>query len=156
MTFDEAVPVVLRDVPLAVLAQAEDHHDELLREFALISLGRAGDPATDLPDRLRALTARHGERFPGVDGDTERQRALALARGAAHADLSFAVLPAAARQAAELLALLEEADQYCRQGTHLLTLAAPANAARLRRWYLTQVIDQVAGRAPVSWLEYRD
>lgn len=52
-------------------------------------------------------------------------------------------------------AMLDEADEFCRQGKHLLTLAADEELVRFRRWYLAQFIDQAEGKPPVAWPDYQ-
>ena len=44
-------------------------------------------------------------------------------------------------------AIFDEADAYCRSGEHLLSLATPPDALRFRRWFLGQMVDQIAGGA---------
>ena len=50
--------------------------------------------------------------------------------------------------------MLDEADRYCRQGRHLLTLATPDDLLAYRRWYLREIAEQLAGAAPVPWPVY--
>jgi hypothetical protein len=50
--------------------------------------------------------------------------------------------------------MLDEADEYCRSGQHLLTLAADDEIVRFRHWYLEQFIAQIAGEQPVAWPDY--
>jgi hypothetical protein len=49
--------------------------------------------------------------------------------------------------------LLEEVDMRCRAG-QLLTLAAPRREAQARRWFLTELARQSAGRQPRPWPDY--
>jgi hypothetical protein len=51
--------------------------------------------------------------------------------------------------------MLDEADEYCRQGKHLLTLASDDELVRFRWWFLDQIIDQAAGKPPVAWPDYK-
>ena len=53
--------------------------------------------------------------------------------------------------AAEFDALLDEADDYCRAGETLLTLATPAPALAFRRWFLGEFVRQAAGEPPRPW-----
>ncbi len=49
-------------------------------------------------------------------------------------------------------AVFDEADAYCREGEHLLTLATPPDALAYRHWVLEEFIAQIEdGRAPVPW-----
>ena len=47
--------------------------------------------------------------------------------------------------------MIDEADDYCRQGEHLLTLASPPDCIAYREWYLGQVVGQL-GRRPAGRL----
>ena len=61
-------------------------------------------------------------------------------------------MPGAAAEASQALGdMLDQADAFCRDGSHLLTLAADADVVAFRWWYLRQFIDQIAGAAPVPW-----
>jgi hypothetical protein len=46
--------------------------------------------------------------------------------------------------------MLDETDAFCRDGT-LLTLAPAEDVVAFRRWYLTQVIEQLEGRPAQPW-----
>ena len=50
--------------------------------------------------------------------------------------------------------MLDEADDYCRAGRHLLNLATPDELRAFRSWYLGQVRDQLAGGPPEPWPEH--
>ena len=47
--------------------------------------------------------------------------------------------------------MLEEADDYCRRGDHLLTLATPEEERRFRRWFIGEFVDQIEGKPPTPW-----
>ena len=47
--------------------------------------------------------------------------------------------------------MLDEADEYCRRGDHLLTLATPPEELRFRRWFISEFVDQVNGAPPTPW-----
>jgi hypothetical protein len=50
--------------------------------------------------------------------------------------------------------MLDEVDEFCRQGKHLLTLATPPELVAYRRWYLGEFIAQLAGRPATPWPDY--
>jgi len=50
--------------------------------------------------------------------------------------------------------MLDEADDYCRRGDHLLTLATPAEELRFRRWFVGEFVEQLGGAAPTPWPAY--
>ena len=143
------VPVVLRDLPLELARRSDEHQADLLREFALLSLD-PGDHA-EVPRRLLALVAELEERYSEASAAVDRDRSEAEARGARSMDLVVTVPGSAAASARRLLALLEEADDYCRDGEHLLTLESDPEVVAFRRWYLGEFAAQVEGRPPTPW-----
>jgi hypothetical protein len=108
-------------------------------------------PSQILADSIEQLNADFG----GVSTTQEQQLFDAAAAGEVVIDdLEFA-LPAAAGPACIVLGdMLEEADDYCRAGQHLLTLASSDEVVRFRRWYLVEMVRQLDGAAPVPWPEY--
>ena len=61
-------------------------------------------------------------------------------------------IPVEAGPASQILNdMIDEADEYCRRGQHLLTLESPADCVAYRRWYLGEVVGQLAGADPVPW-----
>ena len=147
-TTEDLVEVHLIGVPLEERQRAAQHFDELMREFALM----AGDAtAGTVPSRLlelrNALLARFSSFLAGAGAEMD----AALARGATSIDVHYRVPASIGTAAAQLDALLDEADEYCRSGDHLLTLAAPERAVRFRRWYLGEFVRQVAGQPPEPW-----
>jgi anti-anti-sigma factor len=140
--------VHLLGVPLALHDRSAAHHDALLREFALI---RSTERKGSVPDRLLALLA-------DLDGRYRTQRAgptavleAARARGDDRVDLVYHVPSAIGATARELDDLLQEADAYCREGRHLMTVAAPADVILYRRWFISQFSDQLAGQPARAW-----
>jgi hypothetical protein len=156
----DLVEVRLLRFPLAVFQQARQHNDELLREFALLSFGRSepGDaPATasaGVPARLVALVAELNGTYGGAAADVNAERDAAIAAGRSEIDLTYRVPASVAAATRHLGELLDEADAYCREGQHLLTLETPPEALRFRRWYLGQFQAQVAGEPPQPWPDY--
>ena len=56
--------------------------------------------------------------------------------------------------ATALLALLDEADEFCRSGQHLLTVVSTPEVRRYRHWYLSEFVRQIGGDEPVPWPAY--
>ena len=142
--------VRLLGFPLDVHLLAVEHHEELMREFRLMSLDppRAGDVPHRLVELIAELTAVYG----GVTGATDAERDAARARGETTIDLTYRVPPDVGAACRRLDAMLDEADEFCR-ADHLLTLAAPPEIAAMRKWYLTEFANQLDGAAPVPWSE---
>ena len=150
--------VVLRIVglPVPVHLRASEHGDELMREFALIAAGSAdGAGNTGVPARLTALVDELRGRFAGFTLQPETELAEAAALGADSIDLEYRLPPEAIQAAADLGAMLDEADDFCRRGD-LLTLATPPEPLAYRRWFLGEFARQVAGEAPVAWADWDD
>jgi hypothetical protein len=143
------VTVRLRDAPVRIWRRSSEHHDELMREMALLAL--APEPAHDLPRRLVELVEVLGTTYAGASARPEQEREAALAAGLDRIDLAFEV-PASAGEAAQALgAILREAEEFCRTGGALLTLAQPEVQERFNRWYLDEVSRQIAGEEPTPW-----
>ena len=137
--------------PLALFARAQEHHADLLREFAYVA--EPADP-DDVPDRLILISESLRTRFGAFTAGPEADRDAAAARGDDTVDLEFRVPPDVAAAAAELGHLLDEADDYCRRGD-LLTLSTPPELLTFRQWYLDEFRRQVAGEPPTPWAEYQ-
>jgi hypothetical protein len=82
--------------------------------------------------------------------DHEIEREEALARGETARDMVIKVPPSAADASRELDRMLDETDAFCRDGT-LLTLAPPDDVVAFRRWYLSELIEQLEGRPATPW-----
>jgi len=149
----DLVEVHLLALDLADLHQAEAHHDELFREFALIA---AANPSAghEVPARLLALIEELTEQFTGFTSGTQEELAAATARGDQEIDIVFTVPRRVDEAVTRFADLLTAADDYCRQGD-LLTLAPPPDAVAFRDWYLGEFVAQSRGSDPTPWPEYR-
>ena len=149
----ELVEVRLVGLPVQVWADTQEHTDGLLREFALL---RAGDEQThDVPAKLLALVDDLEQRYAGTNEEQRTALFDAAAAGETSLDLSYFTPPAAAQACIDLDRMLDAADDYCRRGEHLLTLATPAEQVAFRKWYLSEFVAQLGGAAPTPWPEYR-
>jgi hypothetical protein len=150
------VAVRLLELPVDLQSAAQEHMDGLQREFALLVEGRrqAGEDQHELPDRLLEVIQALDNRYASFVARPEAELEAARQAGKTRIDLVYEVPTAAAGAARELGSILDQADDYCREGEHLLTLAAPEPVARYRRWFIEQFVEQIAGAEPVSWPEY--
>lgn len=144
----DRVAVRLLRFPLRAYARATEHYEDLFREFALMAAS-ASEHRHAVPGRLTALIETLGRRYP-LQAEAVEERAAALARGDLEGDFEITVPRSGAEASAILDEMLDEADDYCRAG-ELLTLAAPVQVVEFRRWYLQEVIAQVAGRPATPW-----
>jgi hypothetical protein len=143
------VEVRLLRLPLQVWHRTQEHVDGLLREFALIAQdpeARAATPGR-LLDLVKEVTAGYG----GFSAEQRKAMEAAFDRNESEIDLTYQIPPAAAAAAQQLGDMLDEADEYCRRGDHLLTLATPPEELRFRRWFISEFVDQVNGAPPTPW-----
>jgi hypothetical protein len=147
--------VRILELPLAVQARAQEQHAELMREFALLAIdGPVARAGHDVPQRLIQLIDDLSTRFGGIGTAADSELAAAADRGADSVDLVYHV-PTSVADACELFSgRLDEADDFCRAGERLLTLAAAADLVAFRHWYLGEFTRQVRGAAPMSWPQY--
>ena len=148
----DLVTVELLALPLRIHRQSSEHSDGLFRELALVL--RSENDESSVPARLLRLIDELHASFGAFGTGPNAALADALARGDEEIDLVYQV-PARVREAAiDLDVLLDEADAFCRQGEHLLTLATPPRLVAFRKWFLREFAAQVAGAAPTPWPEY--
>lgn len=142
----DLVEVRLLELPVAGHQFASQHIDELLREFSYLDAGELAVPA-------RLLGLRHDlqARFGAFTAGPGNEIGAAVERGLSSIDLTYRIPPEVGGLARQAVDLLEEADEYCRQGDHLLTLAAPPAAVKYRRWFFGEFTRQCAGEAPIPW-----
>jgi anti-sigma B factor antagonist len=146
--------VVLHGLPLEQHRRTAQHHAALQREFALLAAAEPDE--LSVPSRLMALSVDLGDRFSGFAVQPQAALAAAAAAGSVAVDLEYLVPVEVVEASRQLIALLDEADAYCRAGAHLLTLASPPDVVRYRTWFLEEFIGQLGGRPPIPWLEYAD
>ena len=159
-TVDDALPedlitVQILGLPVDVHLEAQQQNDELTRELVLVAeqLRQEGDSAA-LPVRFVEVVSTLSTRYSMFTAAQEQQLRTAIESGAERLDMTYRVPRSAAAAAAHLGDILDEADEYCRRGKLLLTLATPAKLVTYRRWFLYQFVSQAAGGPPVSWVEY--
>lgn len=153
MSTERLAEVRIVGLPLDVYKIAAEHFDELKREFAL--LRAEAETADSIPNKLVTVSDQLTTRYSGFTTTPNDVRDKALRRGDATVDLVYSVPLSVKEACVELEKLLDEADEFCRRGQHLLTLAAPPEVADFRRWFLDEFVNQIGGEAPMSWEEYR-
>jgi hypothetical protein len=152
----DLVDVHMLGLPVRVWARSQEQHDALMREFALMSMPtEEGERARHVPTRLAVLIAQLNDDFAGVSTEQEQELYAASDAGTESLDQVYRVPAAAGPASRQLGQMLDEADDYCRQGKHLLTLASDEELVRFRWWFLDQFVDQAAGKPPVAWSDYK-
>ncbi|HEX3824696.1 MAG TPA: ATP-binding protein [Mycobacteriales bacterium] len=139
--------VCLSALPVAVYLAAEEHHDALMREFALLLRARR---STKVSPRLMELAASLAEQF-GV-GNEQRRAQVEAARRSGQRTVDVVMLFPAGSQDRVLAvaAALNEVDAFCARGD-LLTPPSTPVVKRFRRWYTDEVVRQISGLASRSW-----
>jgi hypothetical protein len=150
----ELVDVHLVGIPLRLQEEATEHFAELMREFTHLAAGQEDTDHQDVPARLLALQAALDGRFVAFTQAQQDEMEAAIARGDGTLDQHYRLPAEAGTAAAELDAMLDEADAYCAAGDYLLTLTTPPGALAYRRWLLGQFADQAVGRPAVSWPDW--
>ncbi len=145
----DLVHVRLLGFPLDVYSRASEHHEELMREFQLLAI-RPPDGGHEVPRRLIQLVQEVNDRYAGTTDMPNKQRDEALARGERRVDLDYEVPTTITEDVVRVGQLLDEADEYCRQG-ELLTLATPPEYVRFRRWLFGEFGRQLQGEEPLAW-----
>lgn len=141
------VEVRIVGLPLDIYRETAEHTDELLREFALI---REAEHHV-VPRRLLELVDELTSQFSGFTTQQENEIRAAVERGDPSMDLVYRVPAAARKGALELGNMLDEADEFCREGKELLTLAATPRELAFRRWFLDEFVGQIDGADPRAW-----
>ena len=159
-------PVVLHEVrllqvPIAVHARAQEHNAELMREMYLIAQQRhheAEESGTvkELPARLVELVEALTGEFAALTTAQDRLLDDAIAQGVPEIDVTYQIPVAASPAAQQLGSMLDAADDFCRAGQHLLTLATPPELVRYRRWYVGEFVAQLADGPATPWPEYTE
>jgi GAF domain-containing protein/anti-sigma regulatory factor (Ser/Thr protein kinase) len=147
------VQVRLRGIPVALLQKSSEEYEALFRELRLMKERADVSPdAPPLPERLAMLVSDLGTRFNGLGPgmDDVWQRALDE-----HLELFdwTLQLPKSAASACEFYdAMLDEADEFA-HSARLLTLPASPASVAVRRWFLSELVRQLHGEAPLAWTD---
>ena len=147
----DATPTVhvrILGLPLDVHRRSGEHQEALRRELAFLEHAQDPDAA---PARLQALTLALRGRYGGFTQAQTDQIEAAMAAGDATIDLDFQ-LPADIVGATVVLGdLLDELDDFCREGD-MLTLVTPPELVAYRRWFLSEFVHQIREqRPPQRW-----
>lgn len=137
-------------LPVREQRLAAEHFDELLREFTLLQLSGGG---AGVPARLVELRDELASRFATFTARNAEALVAAAERGDETVDLTYHIPADVGPAVQQLGELLDEADEFCREGEHLLTLATPERSVRYRRWVFGELTRQLAGQAPAPWAD---
>ena len=153
MIQDQLVEVYLRDLPVDLWKRASAHHEAIQRELEIM---RGSQPLDSVPNRLANLIESFDARFGDVGDPAWMELQAAADRGEETIDLTVRVPEPVSGAALQLGSMLEEVDEYCRAGDHLMTLATPPDLVAFREWFLDEFTRQIEGGAePLPWDENR-
>lgn len=142
----DAVVAVL-NAPVRLLWEARFRVRDLRREMSLLTMQ---SPAATRSSRRMLWVAQEIERTKAAVRLSHDDFEQAVLEEAATVSLDYVVSSRAGVACAQLADLLDEADGFCRDG-QMLTLPAPPEELRMRRWFLSEFIRQTKGEAPVPW-----
>jgi GAF domain-containing protein/anti-sigma regulatory factor (Ser/Thr protein kinase) len=149
------VSVRLLGIPVMLLQKSSEEYEALFRELRLMkerSDTAPGAPA--LPERLAALVSEIGTRFNGLGPGMDEMWQQAVDNKIQYFDWTLD-LPQSAVVACEFYdAMLDEADEFG-LSQRLLTLPASPTSVAVRRWFLSELIGQLHGKAPAAWVDSR-
>lgn len=140
--------VCFEGVPTALYRASEEHRLGVTREFVLMTIDDA--EADDVPARLVALNEELAQRFAAETATTVEQVEAAERRGDETLNLFLELPPDASSLLLAMVELLEEADRFCERGA-ILTMAANAEIRAFRRWWVDEVVGQLAGGRGTPW-----
>jgi GAF domain-containing protein/anti-sigma regulatory factor (Ser/Thr protein kinase) len=148
-----AVQVRLRGIPVALLQKSSEEYEALFRELRLMKERADVSPdAPALPERLAVLVSDLGTRFNGLGPGMDDVWQDALDEHLELFDWTLQ-LPRSAANACEFYdAMLDEADEFA-HSARLLTLPASPASVAVRRWFLSELVRQLHGEAPLAWAD---
>jgi GAF domain-containing protein/anti-sigma regulatory factor (Ser/Thr protein kinase) len=151
----QEVSVQLVGIPVALLQKSSEEYEALFRELRLMKERTGTSPeAPHLPERLSVLVSQIGTRFNGLGPGMDDLWQTAVDNKVEFFDWTLD-LPQSAVAAVEFYdTLLDEADEFG-LAQRLLTLPASPTSVAVRRWFLSEMIGQLHGKAPVAWADSR-
>ncbi|HEX4128316.1 MAG TPA: SpoIIE family protein phosphatase [Acidimicrobiales bacterium] len=151
----QEVSVRLLGIPVTLLQKSSEEYEALFRELRLMKERTGISPETPhLPERLSVLVSQIGTRFNGLGPGMDDMWQSAVDNKVDFFDWTLD-LPQSAVAAVEFYdTLLDEADEFG-LARRLLTLPASPPSVAVRRWFLSELIGQLHGKAPVAWVDSR-
>lgn len=136
--------------PVALWEEATSHTQDLMREFALMTIGAHAGTTRPVQQRLLDLVAQLRVTYAGATTEQELALDAAVVAGRSTIDLTY-LLPIGVGAACRALSdLLDEADAHCASGG-MMTLVTPPEQVAFRRWYLGEFVRQEAGLPALAW-----
>lgn len=145
---DPAEPRSLRflGVPVKLYLSLQEHNDAMLRELAFLTADRRTPETARLAELLRAIVRAEHTAVAESRSRLRTQVLEALERGDEIIDLEDDASLYAVSTSFDYVDLLDGVDALCREGKLVLVASSP-DVQRLRRWFATEVRDQVVHHA---------
>jgi hypothetical protein len=150
------VRIDLLGIPVGLLQKASEEYEGLFRELRLMKERVDSgilSPAL-LPDRLAVLVSDIGSRFNGFGPGMDENWQDVVDHNVAVYDWHISLPQSAATACEFYVAMLDEADEFSRSA-QLLTLPASDTSVAVRRWFLSELVNQLHGQAPTPWSRSR-
>src|SRR5688572_260942 len=139
----EIAVLTVEAVPARLFLESQDQQQELIRELRLIEIAERFDlTVRNVSRQLGMLISEILDAWDDVRASTRRQAVAALERGDEEVNLTIPVRPGLGEALRRWLALLDEADQFCRDG-ELLTLPPSDEVRQLRAWYVEEIVSRL-------------
>jgi hypothetical protein len=146
---DEMVSIRLIDFPIALANRAGRHYEAIQREFALIHFSDEETRAS-VPTRLLEVAEQTRAALASGEIISREQFAASVERGDHQITFDLRVPRSTGDAMAELLTLLVEADDFCREGD-LITVLMPDDCRAFREWFLNEFVHQINGEPATPW-----
>ncbi|MEO6203930.1 MAG: hypothetical protein ABIO67_00880 [Mycobacteriales bacterium] len=149
--YDVIGQAVLRDYPLRLWSEQQEHTRELLREFTLLIFGQQSPaPSAEAPAQLVELAAMFASRFGPLLDQLTGDRQAAYDAGKDRMDSIVPLVAGTSELMDRAKVVLAAVDDFCRQGT-LLALARTPQMVALFDWTDHELATQLAGGDPTPW-----
>lgn len=145
------VVIELINFPVRLYVEARQHHEELLREFALLALSPPKDrPGHVVSPILLEVVNGLGVRYAEIGEYTDTVGDDLARGGEVSADLRYEVPRRMAAVMQEIAGLFNRAEELCRDGA-LLTMPTSSLQLQFGTWFIMEFINQTAGKPPSPW-----
>ena len=140
---------VLRDYPLRLWAEQQEHFDSLMREFQLLLAGEESGLAP-APRMLADLADMFTTRFGPLLNAINEERQAALDRGEDRIDSRIPLIEETPALLDQVRTVMAAVDEYCRTGDMLVLPRSPRLLA-LAEWAHDELVGQYRGAEPTPW-----
>jgi len=128
-----------------------EHDADLLRELALVRVSADQPEESSVPARLLQIAQEVRDDYGSVGAEPDARMDAAFARGVEHLDVTYTVPADILPFIRRVRQALVDAEEFCRSGNYLLTLAATPDVAAYREWVLDEFERQLTGGSPAPW-----